>query len=65
VPDRRRTRRLLLAGLLFLPGHRPARTVLVICVVWYVMFAGIQLWFARRLRARQRQVLSTVDGAAG
>jgi len=39
--------------------------VLVICVVGCVVLAGIQPWFTRRLRARQRLVLSTLDSASG
>jgi hypothetical protein len=31
---------LVVASLLFLPDHRPSRTVLIVGVVWYVLLAG-------------------------
>jgi hypothetical protein len=55
---------LAVASLLFLPDHRPSRTVLIVSVVWYVLLAGVHLRLGLRLRARQRQALSVLDSAA-
>ena len=55
---------LVVASLLFLPGHRPSRTVLIVSVVWYVLLAGVHLGFGLRLRSRQRRVLSMLGSAA-
>ena len=55
---------LVVAGMLFLPDHRPSRTVLIVSVVWYVLLAGVHLRIGLQIRARQRRALSALDSAA-